>query len=135
MEIAKPTEQKAISIKPLTDHIGAEVFGADLTASMGKTNFDRIRCSLSDWGVLVFRGQNWTPEEHIAFSRCFGPLEDHVLSDYCLPGHPEIFVVSNIIENGKHIGAFGGSKRYHSDLSYMQEPSLGSIFHCLESRG
>jgi taurine dioxygenase len=132
MAIDESEEQMGISITPLTDHIGAEVIGADLASPMDGRVFDRIRRALSDWSVLVLRGQNWTPEEHIEFSRRFGPLEDHVLSDYCLPGHPEIFVVSNIIENGEHIGAFGGSKRYHSDLSYMREPSLGSIFHCLE---
>ena len=46
--------------------------------------------------------------------------------------HPEIFVVSNIVEDGRHIGAHGGSKRYHSDLSYLPEPSMGSLFYCLE---
>jgi taurine dioxygenase len=40
--------------------------------------------------------------------------------------------VSNIMENGKHIGAFGGSKEYHSDLAYISEPSKGSVFRCLE---
>jgi taurine dioxygenase len=41
-------------------------------------------------------------------------------------------VVSNIVEDGQHIGAHGGSKEYHSDLAYMAEPSLGSVFHCIE---
>ena len=41
-------------------------------------------------------------------------------------------MVSNIIENGRHIGAHGGSKQYHSDLAYLPEPSMGSVFRCLE---
>jgi taurine dioxygenase len=65
-------------------------------------------------------------------SRRFGPLEEHVLTQFLLPGHPEIFVVSNIVENGKHIGAYGGAQDFHSDLAYMREPSLGSVFRCLE---
>lgn len=121
-----------VTFTPLTNHIGSKVSGVDLTKSLSDCVFAQIQQQLFDRSVLIFNGQNWTPEEHVEFSKRFGPLEDHVLSNYCLPNHPEIFVVSNIIEDGKHIGAFGGSKRYHSDLSYMSEPSLGSIFHCVE---
>jgi taurine dioxygenase len=117
---------------PLTPNIGCRVEGIDLALPMTDGEFAGLRRALADHTVLVLPGQDLTPEQHIAFSRRFGPLEDHVLSNFCLPGHPEIFVVSNIVENGKHIGAFGGSKRYHSDLSYMEEPSLGSLFYCLE---
>lgn len=117
---------------PLTPNIGCRVEGIDLALPMTDGEFAGLRRALADHTVLVLPGQDLTPEQHIAFSRRFGPLEDHVLSNFCLPGYPEIFVVSNIVENGKHIGAFGGSKRYHSDLSYMEEPSLGSLFYCLE---
>jgi taurine dioxygenase len=132
MAVAENKENSSIGVIPLTDHIGAEITGVNLAAPLNEAVLQRIHQALCDWSVLVFRSQDWTPEDHIAFSARFGPLEDHVLNDYCLPGHPEIFVVSNIIENGRHIGAFGGSKRYHSDISYLLEPSMGSIFHCLE---
>jgi len=117
---------------PLTDAIGCRVEGVDIGAPMTDAVFASLRRALAEHTVLVLPGQDFTPEQHIAFSRRFGPLEDHVLSDFCLPGHPEIFVVSNIIENGRHIGAYGGSKRYHSDLSYLDEPSMGSLFYCVE---
>jgi taurine dioxygenase len=119
----------------LTDNIGCRVEGIDIGAPMSDAVFAEIRRALAEHTVLVLPGQDITPEAHIAFSRRFGPLEDHLLADFCLPGHPEIFVVSNIVENGRHIGAYGGSKRYHSDLSYMEEPSMGSLFYCLECPG
>lgn len=117
---------------PLKPLLGARVDGIDLSQPMPDAAFKKIRAALVEYAALVLPGQGMTPEQHIAFSRRFGQLEDHVLSDFCLPDHPEIFVVSNIIEYGQHIGAHGGSKRYHSDLSYIPEPSLGSIFYCLE---
>jgi taurine dioxygenase len=129
---AAPPRNEAAVYTPLTPHIGCRVEGVDIAQPMSDGAFARLRRALADHTVLVLPGQHITPEQHIAFSRRFGPLEDHVLSDFCLPGHPEIFVVSNIIENGRHIGAYGGSKRYHSDLSYLAEPSLGSLFYCLE---
>jgi taurine dioxygenase len=121
-----------ITYRDLTPHIGAEAVGLDLSQHVTDADIDRLEHVLADRAVVLVRGQHITPEQHIAFSRQLGPLEDHVLSNFCLPGHKEIFVVSNIIENGKHIGAFGGSKQYHSDLAYLDEPSMGSVFHCLE---
>jgi len=117
---------------PLKPAIGARVDGIDLSQPMSDTVFSKIRAAMVEYGLLLLPDQTLTPEQHIAFSRHFGELEDHVLSNFCLPGHSEIFVVSNITENGRHIGAHGGSKFFHSDLSYLAEPSLGSVFYCLE---
>lgn len=122
-----------INFEDLTPKVGAEVHGLDMGAPLSDEMRDRLDMALADRSVLLIRGQNdLSPEQHIAFSRRFGELEAHVLQNFCLPGHPEIFVVSNIVEDGKHVGAYGGSKEYHSDLAYIPEPSMGSVFHCLE---
>jgi len=123
----------AINVKPLTDRFGAEAVGLDLAADMDDETFAGLRRAYVEAGVLLVRGQSrLTPDDHIRFSRRFGALEEHVLTQFLLPGHPEIFVVSNIVENGRHIGAHGGSKEFHSDLAYLETPSLGSVFRCLE---
>ncbi len=121
-----------ISFSELTANVGSEVHGLDLRKSLSDGPRARLMHELADRSVVLARGQNITPEQLIAFSRSLGPLEEHVLGNFCLPGHKEIFVVSNIVENGEHVGAFGGSKVYHSDLAYLEEPSLGSVFQCLE---
>ena len=124
---------ETLDLAPLTDVMGVEVRGVDLAAPMSAATFAAVRQALGDHSILLFRAQHaLTPERQVAFSRGFGVLESHVLRDFCLPGLPEVFVVSNIVENGRHIGAYGGSKEFHSDLAYMAEPSLGSIFRCLE---
>lgn len=121
-----------LELLPLSESIGVEVRGVDLHAPLPGETFAALRQALSENSLLLFRGQRVSPEAQIAFSRRLGPLEHHVLSQFNLPGHPEIYVVSNIVENGRHIGAHGGSKEYHSDLAYMAEPSLGSVFRCVE---
>ena len=75
----------------------------------------------------MFRDQRITPEQQIAFSRRFGPLQIHVLRQFLLSNHPEIFSISNIIENGQPIGLGDAGKFWHSDLSYKELPSLGSM--------
>lgn len=118
---------------PLTPFMGLRVEGVSLAHATDDASIAAIGQALAEHSLLLFPAQHdMDPESQIAFSRCLGPLEEHVLADFCLPGHPEIFVVSNIIENGRHIGAYGGSKQYHSDLAYLPEPSMGSVFRCLE---
>ena len=123
----------ALNLTGLTPFMGAELHGLDLAKPLAGPDAAALRKALAEHTLLLIRGQGHvTPEQHIAFSRGFGPLEEHVLSNFCLEGHPEIFVVSNIMENGRHIGAYGGAKVFHSDLMYLPEPSLGSVFRCLE---
>lgn len=125
--------QTALNTRPLSPAMGLIVDDIDLSAPLDAATASAIRTTLADNTLLLFRNQHeLSPESHVRFSALFGELEQHVLSQFCLADHPEIFVVSNIIENGRHIGAHGGSKTYHSDLAYLPEPSMGSVFRCLE---
>jgi taurine dioxygenase len=121
--------------RPLTDFMGVEVPDFALDAAHCEQTIDALQGLLAQHTLVLFRDQDLEPQAQIAFSARFGPLESHVLKDFCLDGHPEIFVVSNIIENGRHLGAYGGSKAFHTDLAYMEQPSLGSVFRCLECPG
>ncbi len=108
--------------------LGAEIVGLDLARPLDDDGFAAVRRAFLDSeGVLVLRGQTITPEQHIAFSRRFGPLMIHVLRQFLLDGHPEILLVSNVIENGRPIGLGDAGRYWHSDLSYAAEPSLGSL--------
>jgi taurine dioxygenase len=81
---------------------------------------------------VVYRKQQITPAQQVAFSRRFGPLQRHVLARFALPGEPEVLVVSNIRENGQPIGLGDAGHYWHSDLSYKSLPSLGSFLHAQE---
>jgi taurine dioxygenase len=112
--------------------VGAEIVGLDISKPINDADFARIHRAHLDHHVLVFRDQQITPAEHVAFSRRFGPLEIHVLHQFHLEGHPEILIVSNIKENGEPIGLGDAGHYWHSDLSYKAVPSLGSMLHAQE---
>lgn len=116
----------------LDDALGAEVVGLDLSVPLAEEDFARIHRAHLDHHVLVFRDQRITPDAQVRFSRRFGPLQIHVLRDFQLPGHPEVLVVSNVKENGKPIGLGDAGHFWHSDLSYKDKPSLGSLLHAQE---
>ncbi len=128
---ARPSPS-SIRIADLPGPLGAEVVGLDLARPLSDADFAPIVDAHLDRHVVVFRDQRITPDQQIAFSRRFGPLQIHVLHQFHLPGHPEILVVSNIKENGQPIGLGDAGHYWHSDLSYKDKPSLGSMLHAQE---
>lgn len=112
--------------------LGAEILGVDLSRDLDEAVFRRIVDLFHEHEVVFFRNQRLTPERHIEFSRRFGELEHHVRQDCCRPGYPEIFVVSNVLENGRPIGSMDAGLFWHSDLCYLKEPSRGSLFYARE---
>jgi taurine dioxygenase len=116
-----------VVIRRLDAPLGAEVLGLDLSRPLFDEDFRRIHRAHLDHHVLVFRDQRITPRQQIDFSRRFGPLQIHVLHQFHLAHHPEILVVSNIVENGQPIGLGDAGHYWHSDLSYKETPSLGSM--------
>ncbi len=119
-------------IRAFAAPLGAEVVGLDLGLPLSGEDFRRIHRAHLDHHVLVFRNQRITPGQQVDFSRRFGPLQIHVLRKFQLAGHPEVLIVSNIKENGEPIGLGDAGHFWHSDLSYVERPSLGSMLHAQE---
>lgn len=112
--------------------LGHHVMGVDIAAGVSDAQFDAVEGAFNRYGVIVLRNQRLTPEQHIAFSRRFGPTERYGIASYLLPGHPEIFVVSNIIEDGKPIGMADAGRAWHSDMCYVTNPPRCSLLYALE---
>ena len=133
--VAEPrtsTPSQTFEVRPFDASVGAEIVGLDISRPIDDAGFARIHRAHLDHHVLVFRDQRVTPDAHIAFSRRFGELEIHVLHQFQLPRHPEILIVSNILENGEPIGLGDAGVYWHSDISYKPRPSLGSLLHAQE---
>ncbi|KQX22168.1 TauD/TfdA dioxygenase family protein [Variovorax sp. Root434] len=129
-EVNAPSQH--FEVRPFDAPVGAEVVGLDISKPINTEDFTRLHRAHLDHHVLVFRDQQITPQEHIDFSRRFGPLEIHVLHQFQLKNHPEILIVSNIKENGEPIGLGDAGVYWHSDISYKPNPSLGSLLHAQE---
>ncbi|MFS2166339.1 TauD/TfdA dioxygenase family protein [Variovorax sp. Varisp62] len=129
-EVNAPSQH--FEVRPFDAPVGAEVVGLDISKPINTEDFTRLHKAHLDHHVLVFRDQQITPQEHIDFSRRFGPLEIHVLHQFQLKNHPEILIVSNIKENGEPIGLGDAGVYWHSDISYKPNPSLGSLLHAQE---
>ncbi|MCH7788713.1 MAG: TauD/TfdA family dioxygenase [Acidobacteria bacterium] len=109
----------SIEVQPMTATLGAEVTGMDM-ADVDAGVIDELRKAWLDHKVLVLRDQHITTEEHIAFGARFGELEVHPFATG-VEEHPEIV---KIVSNDKVQYAASG---WHSDVTWREEPSMGSI--------
>ncbi len=118
----------SITVTPLTGALGAEIAGVDLSRPLDPSTLAAMRKSLLDHLVIFFRGQTLTPEQHKAFARQFAPFSE---VPYIKPmaGHPEIIEIVREADEKKKAN-FGG--KWHSDLSFMEEPPLGSVLYARE---
>ncbi|MBX8474069.1 TauD/TfdA family dioxygenase [Pseudomonas cichorii] len=124
--------EQQFEVRPLTGKVGAEIVGLDLSKTLNDADFARVHKAHLDYHLIVFRDQHITPQQQIDFSRRFGVLQIHVLKQFLLANHPEILIVSNIVENGQPVGLGDAGKYWHSDLSYKELPSLGSMLYAQE---
>ena len=58
-----------IRVEPLATSVGAEISGVDLGALPEEPAVAEIRRALGEYGVVFFRDQQLTPEQHLAFAR------------------------------------------------------------------
>ena len=125
----------AISVTPTGAALGAEVGGIDLR-SISDADFAAIYRAWLDHSVLLLRGQMLNDDDLIAFSRRFGELDFAPVQENgrrFVDGHPEIYVVSNVIENGVAIGSLGaGEAVWHTDMSYLEDPPKASMLYAIE---
>jgi taurine dioxygenase len=122
----------SIQLKRLSGGLGAEILNIDLASPHCGNVFPAIHDAFLEHSVLVFHGQKLSPDQLVAFSRRFGRLEQHVIKDFALPENPDVFIVSNVKEGGKPIGAIRAGQYWHSDCSYMAKPTLASLLYALE---
>ncbi|MBV1887120.1 MAG: TauD/TfdA family dioxygenase [Parvibaculaceae bacterium] len=118
--------------------VGAELRGLDLAQPLTEMDFELIKQAWLDHSVLLFRGQFLDDEALIRFSKSFGKLEMSPASANASAGgqaniQPEIWIISNVVEDGQPIGALGDKEAdWHTDMSYVDEPPMASILYSLE---
>ncbi|MBS0549649.1 MAG: TauD/TfdA family dioxygenase [Proteobacteria bacterium] len=119
----------SIAVRPLSHALGAEIQNVDLAQPLSNSEFDQIHRTFLEKGILLFRKQQITREQHIAFSRRFGELDRHdSLPRDRHPDYPELLLVTNIPEkDGTQSASKYTGQLWHSDLSFTLEPSLGSL--------
>jgi taurine dioxygenase len=125
-----------ISISNLDAPLGAEISGIDLSRPVAHDDIATIEGVWRDRLVVVFHGQRLSDPQLIAFSRNFGELDPPGPNPYgeaFNKEHPELNVISNVVEKGKPIGNLGdGEAVWHADMTYVDVPPKAALLYSLE---
>jgi len=106
-------------------------------ADISNAEFEQITGAWHQYSALLFRGQRLSDDDLLSFSRRFGELDPPPIQEHgrlSPPGYPEIYVVSNVVdEKGQPLGALGaGEAVWHTDMSYLELPPDASMLYALE---
>ena len=115
-----------ISAQRIAGALGAEIAGVDLSRPLSDEVIGEIRQALLDHQVIFFHDQHLTPEQHLAFGRRFGELQIH---DFVEPAEEDQHILE-VRKEPYETRNFGGG--WHTDVSYLKRPSLGSVLYARE---
>jgi taurine dioxygenase len=122
-----------ITFSPLCPALGAEIHGLDLKR-LDDTDRATLRRALPEHGVLLARGLDLTPEDHVALTRVFGEPDIHPIEAIRLEGHPEVIVLAagrfdQVRPDDPGAEDLVGQISWHSDLTYTAFPSRGALLY------
>jgi len=125
-----------LTVKNLNAPLGAEIGGIDLSGPTTSSDLETIEGVWRERLVVVFHGQKLSDPQLVALSNHFGELDPPGPNPYGQPflkDHPELNVISNVVENGKPIGNLGdGEAVWHADMTYVDVPPKAAMLHSLE---
>ena len=125
----------ALRVRRLCYALGAEVLDVDIGKPLDDATFSGIHRAFLEHHVLVFRGRPLTREQHVAFSRRFGDLDQNETkaADKKVPGFPELFfVVSKPKPTGEAATGRYSGQEWHTDYSQRPAPAQASLLHGIE---
>ena len=129
----------SVTVCPVTPTFAAEIGDVDLSKPLRDADFAAIQEAFWNYSVLVFPEQHLTPEQHLAFSEKWGPVErTRTLDPNATPmRYSGAFAdISNLNVDGKIWGESSrqrmyklGNKLWHTDSSFKRLPSLTSLLY------
>jgi taurine dioxygenase len=119
----------ALKLRKLSYPLGVEICDINVAKDISERSFGEIYRAFLDNGILLFRNQDITREQHIELSRRFGELDRHdSLPRDRREDHPELLMVTNEPKSdGSPSDTKYTGRQWHSDMSFTTEPSLGSL--------
>jgi taurine dioxygenase len=115
-----------LDVRPMTGVLGAEIRGVDLGSDLSDGQIAAIRGALVDHQVIVFRDQELSMAQQLAFGRRFGELDTHPF----VHGNAEYPEILDVVTEPDDRLNFGGG--WHTDVTFLPEPDLGSILYAVE---
>jgi alpha-ketoglutarate-dependent taurine dioxygenase len=130
--MSKAENVSGVVVKPVAGHIGAEIWGVDLSGPVSDAAIQDVRQALLKWKVVFFRDQKIGHTEQVAFTSRFGQVTyAHPLEDEPNPEHPEILAIDRRRYDRKDGRRYTYESRWHTDVTAVVNPPAGSILRAV----
>lgn len=120
-----------LTITPLSDALGAEVTGIDLSRPVDAADVARMERALDERLVMVIRDQKLTPAQYLAALRLFGNTMHQHLTSLLMKDHPEIAVLDSRETKTAPDGVYApiGSREWHTDhTNHARPPKITALY-------
>jgi len=128
MSALAKTNELPFAPSPLSPVLGAEVRGYDVKTLTAR-DVPALKACVRDAQVLVFRDQNLTPQEMVGFLRTIGEPQYHVLKRFLMSEAPELYVLSNVKEEGQPVGNAYEGMGWHTDLKGQDKRTAFTVLY------
>lgn len=126
--VSEALERRASAFGADFEHLGLTlgtiIHGVHLDGELSGDLIAFLRAVLLERKVIFFRDQHLDEAQQVAFGRCFGALDAFPFGQ---PGKDPFIL--EIVHGKRSPGTENG---WHTDVTWMEEPSLGSIAQCVE---
>lgn len=120
-----------LKTRPLSNAVGTEILDFDMAKPMDDETVQALTKLWAESGLLLFKKQKMTPEQHITFARRFGESAPTPgVTRYLLDGYPQLFVIANRDADGNLLETRETARQWHSDHSFKTVPCTGSVLYC-----
>lgn len=106
-----------------TGEIGGEITGLDITTlTSDAPELEAIRQAIYKNKLVVIRNQHISLAQYVAFTHILGTPQVYFQDNYHHPDYPEVFVSSNVNNEGEKVGVAGTGHYWHTDCQFQQHP-------------
>ena len=126
-----------LKIAPVTENFAAEASGLDLRQPIDAETAAEIEEAMDKYAVLVWRGQPLDDDQHMAFTKWFGPLDMGLLNVTKKPNrfkHAGFVDIANVGIDGEIMARDHGTvtssmanQFWHTDSSFMETVAKYSL--------
>jgi len=124
--LSRNSGYERIEVRRIAGALGAEIFGADLAKPLDDATFAELHRAWLENLVIAIRGQDITPEQHIAFAQRWGKIHRHPFNAP-MAGYPDIIEIFK-----RETDTFNHGGRWHTDQMYTPQPAKGTMLVCRE---
>lgn len=126
------TASAEITVKPLSDALGAEIQGVDLSQPVDAATMEAIKDAWLEHLFVVFRGQDISNDDQVRFCKYFGDLEEVRTGNFANEDMKHTMMITNVTDTGLQTALENGDMWFHSDQCYYEYPCKASTLYAIE---